>query len=181
MSASEYGRANEFTFSAAECADGIITPNKLSEIEKRFREHGLVLLKEVIPRDILSSIRPRLEEDLLRQLIGEDGKVSWTAGMGTPGHYGTYIPKHKPWVHPDVHANRVVEAVVETLLGGPGFFMVSAGGNCALPGSGAQDLHSDGSHMWKTQQAAGMLSQGGQGAARPPCPRDCIEFLPTSF
>ena len=36
-----------------------------------------------------------------------------------------------------MHANPVVEAVVEHLLGGPGFFMISAGGNCALlkPGS----------------------------------------------
>ena len=53
-----------------------------------------------------------------------------------------------------MHANPVVEAVVEHLLGGPGFFMISAGGNCALPGSGTQWLHSDGSHMWKSKAEA---------------------------
>jgi hypothetical protein len=145
------GGANTFTFSEAELSTGCISQSKLAAIEAEFLATGLVLLVDVIPKHKLAALVPRVEEDLLRQLIDPDGKVTWKDDMGTPGHYGTYCPKHLPWLTPEVHANRVVETVVEQLLGGPGFFMISAGGNAALPGSGTQWIHTDGSHRWKTR------------------------------
>eukprot|EP01047_Picozoa_sp_COSAG01_P049503 COSAG01_NODE_4914_length_4629_cov_110.104636_1_plen_129_part_00 len=116
-------------------------------IRSCFEQHGLVLLQDVISTTVLGSLVPRLEEDVLRQLLDENGRVTWTRDMKAPGHYGTLVPKCLSYMHPDIHANRWVEEVVESLLGGPGFFMVSAGGNCALPGSGTQWLHTDGSHI----------------------------------
>jgi hypothetical protein len=146
------GGANTFTFSEAELATGRVDEAKLAAMEQEFLESGLVLLVDVIPPPLLDALVPRVEEDLLRQLFSAEGEVTWSADMGTPGHYGTYCPKHLPWLTPEVHANRVVEGVVEHLLGGAEFFMISAGGNAALPGSGTQWIHSDGSHRYKTRE-----------------------------
>eukprot|EP01046_Picozoa_sp_COSAG06_P010515 COSAG06_NODE_575_length_14056_cov_25.763345_10_plen_500_part_00 len=156
------GSPDAFSFTPSELRSGDIEHCKLSALAEAFRTSGLVLLRDVIPADTLAAVEPRLDEDLLRQLLrptteraGRRGwEVTWSADSPTPGHFGTYLPKHLPWFSPEVHANVVVEAVVEELLGGPGFFMVSAGGNCALPGSGTQLIHSDGSHLWKTKQEA---------------------------
>eukprot|EP01052_Picozoa_sp_SAG31_P001456 SAG31_NODE_49_length_30599_cov_15.615016_16_plen_230_part_00 len=132
----------------------------LLEPLKRLRCFDFQVLNDVIPHCALDSLRPRLEEDVLRQLLSykEVGSsrlcCTWTADMKTPGHYGTLCPKHHPHLRPEIHANPTVESVVEHLLGGPGFFMISAGGNCALPGSGYQALHSDGSHIWKSEAEA---------------------------
>lgn len=146
------GGSNTFSFSESELRTGKVSESKLMAIEKEFQATGLVLLVDVIPKHLLAALVPRVEEDLLRQLISPQGEVTWEVDMPTPGHYGTYFPKHLPWFTPEVHANRVVETVVEQLLGGAGFFMISAGGNAALPGSGTQWIHTDGSHRWKTRE-----------------------------
>ena len=155
----EPGGPNTFAFTEAELKSGAIEATKMAAIAAEFRLSGLVLLRDVIPTPLLAAVEPRLEEDLLRQLLQPDEQaggwgVTWPADGPAPGHYGTYLPKHLPFFAPEIHANTVVEAVVEELLAGPGFYMVSAGGNCALPGSGTQYIHSDGSHIWKTREDA---------------------------
>ena len=66
---------------------------------------------------------------------------------------------------------KAIEACISYILG-PGARLVSAGGNCALPGCGTQYLHMDGGHRWKTPESA--------AAAGQPFPHRC-QFVALNF
>lgn len=90
-----HGEPNAFRFSSAdECG---IQPSKMAAIRSCFEQHGLVLLQDVISTTVLGSLVPRLEEDVLRQLLDENGRVTWTRDMKAPGHYGTLVPAHQSY------------------------------------------------------------------------------------
>ena len=65
-----HGNFDAFRFSAAEC-DGTesIEAEQLAAIAQTFYETGLVLLADVLPCEVLDMLKPRLEEDTLRQLL----------------------------------------------------------------------------------------------------------------
>ena len=75
LPAFEPGGANTFAFSEEELGTGNVSTSKLAAIEAEFSATGLVLLADVIPPHKLAALVPRVEEDLLRQLIGPDGGV----------------------------------------------------------------------------------------------------------
>jgi hypothetical protein len=70
MAAFTHGNFDAFRFSRAEL-DGVapIDPADLEQIAERFYRTGLVLLADVLPCELLDTLKPRLEEDVLRQLL----------------------------------------------------------------------------------------------------------------
>jgi hypothetical protein len=80
------------------------------------------------------------------------------------GHIWLGPPRGAPWVHPEVVANPIIEAVVAAVLG-KGAVLGFLNGNCNYAGSGTQPLHMDSPWVWRDREGAEMAQQ-----AWPPAP-----------
>jgi hypothetical protein len=110
------------------------------------------VLEDVIPTTVLASLAPVALAEAAAMVAHGAWDIRGVGQMGQ-GHLQQGLPRSGAFVHSDVVANPIIEQVAHAILRDVavlGFY----GGNCSMPGSGTQPLHSDGHWCWQTPELA---------------------------
>lgn len=143
--------APDAAVSAREVADGRLAASTLAVLRRNFTENGVVVLDGVLPTEALDTLRDIMDANTVRGAVDPD----WD---------GLIVPRHEPWVLPDIVCNPLVEQVAAELLGTTGV----AGGalltiyqsNTNLPGTASiQEMHLDDHWDWPDAASAARADQ----------------------
>jgi hypothetical protein len=129
-----------------------IEPSKLAAIAEQFAVDGYAIVTGLFDHTLLDQMSDKLDNDAAHQVAKrvledrEDGSDS--SGARDMRHLGNGLPRHAPWVYPEVVASPLVEQLAAALLGGSAFIRYY-NGNTSLPDDpadpkGEQGLHMDG-------------------------------------
>ena len=126
----------------AEVAAGQMTPEHLEEAVAALRGDGFVVLRDVVDRSHLETLRERMLRDVDEILAREDAPFNFNTG-----NLQQDPPPFPPFLFRDVLVNDLVIAVTRAVLG-PGVKNSYYSGNTALPGGTRQPVHPDVAQLW---------------------------------
>ena len=137
--------------SPAEAASGRLEPRKLEELRRRFVERGVVVLDNALPVAALDALRPILDANTVRQEVD-------------PGWEGMLVPRHAPWVSPEICCSPILEQCAAAFLGTTGVpegaLLTIYQSNTNLPGTDSvQEMHMDDHWDWPDAAAAASADQ----------------------
>ena len=132
-------------------ASGRLEPGKLEELHRRFVERGVVVLGNALPVAALDALRPILDANTVRQEVD-------------PAWEGMIVPRHAPWVSPEICCSPILEQCAAAFLGTAGVpegvLLTIYQSNTNLPGTDSvQEMHMDDHWDWPDAAAAASADQ----------------------
>ena len=136
-----------------------IHPSTLAAIAEAFAQDGFAIVTGLFDHALLDRMSDKLDNDAGHQLLKrvlEDRQAGTHSAAGVR-HIANGLPRHAPWVFPEVVASPLVEQLVSAMLGGSAFIRYY-NGNTSLPDDpsdpkGVQGAHMDGGGWSVSSQA----------------------------
>lgn len=129
-------------FTPEEISCGVMLPGKLTAATQALRDDGFVVLKDIVTRDHLETLREKMLADLETILARPDAPFNFNMG-----NIQQDPPPFPPYLYRDILLNDLVIAVTKSVLG-PGLKNSFYSGNTALPNDTRQPVHPDVAQLW---------------------------------
>ncbi|HZP84580.1 MAG TPA: phytanoyl-CoA dioxygenase family protein [Chthonomonadaceae bacterium] len=125
-----------------ELQQGQISPERMAEAVRTFRDTGLLVLDHAFDRAFIAQVRAAYDAELERYLAALGGMKALDGKTFGKRHIGFFLPLTMPFADPQIAAHPVAVQIMTELLGQDlqcSFYH----SNTAYPGSTYQPIHRD--------------------------------------
>ena len=133
-----------------ERADGALGEARLAEALRAFRDTGLVVLENLYDPAWVAEVRKAYDLALAAHMEAIGGLPAVQQTPTEKNHLSFYPPITPPFSDPQIIANPIALQLMEALLGRD-LQCSYYHSNTSYPGSGTQNIHRDGGHLFGTE------------------------------
>ena len=135
---------------AEERRTGALEERRLAETFRTFRDAGFVVLEGLLDPAWVADVRTAYDRALKAHMESVGGLAGVQQTPTEKNHLSFYPPLVPPFSDPRIVANPIVVQVMEALLGRD-LQCTYYHSNTSYPGSGTQNIHRDGGHLFGTE------------------------------
>ena len=133
-----------------ELAAGTLSQNRLAEALRTCRDTGLVVLENLLNPTWVAEVRQAFDNALAAHMATSGGLEAVQQNSSARNHLSFYPPLVPPFSDPRIIANPIAVQIMEALLG-KDLQSTYYHSNTSYPGSGTQEIHRDGGHLFGTE------------------------------
>lgn len=129
---------------------GILDKERLAQALRAFRDTGLVVLEDLLVPAWIAEVRRAYDQALAAHMDAKGGLAAVQQSPTEKNHLSFYPPIRPPFSDPRIVANPIAVQIMEALFG-KDLQCTYYHSNTSYPGSGTQNIHRDGGHLFGTE------------------------------